>query len=57
MIQAKKVRGIQAAFKLFNRIMRVPGRGELTLVELRVRSPPSATHPFNPDPKLYTLPY
>ena len=38
--QAKKVRGIQAAFKLFNRIMRVPGRGELTLVELRVRPVP-----------------
>ena len=35
-MQAKKVRGIQTAFKLFNRIMRVPGRGELTLVELRV---------------------
>ena len=37
--QAKKVRGIQAAFKLFNRIMRVPGRGELTMVELRVSCP------------------
>ena len=37
MLQAKKVRGVQAAFKLFNRIMRVPGKGELTMVELRVR--------------------
>ncbi len=35
--QAKKVRGVQTAFRLFNRIMRVPGKGELTMVELRVR--------------------
>ena len=28
---------MQTAFRLFNRIMRVPGKGELTMVELRVR--------------------
>ncbi len=46
--QAKKVRGVQTAFRLFNRIMRVPGKGELTMVELRVRgdalsAPPCCT--------------
>ena len=40
--QAKKVRGVQTAFQLFNRIMRVPGKGELTMVELRVRPPACA---------------
>ena len=30
------MRGVQTAFRLFNRIMRVPGKGELTMVELRV---------------------
>lgn len=39
--QAKKVRGVQTAFRLFNRIMRVPGKGELTMVELRVRLSPT----------------
>lgn len=35
-MQAKKVKGVQAAFKVYNVAMRTPGRGELTMVELRV---------------------
>ena len=34
--QAKKVRGLQAAFQTFNSIMRRPGRGDLTFMELQV---------------------
>jgi hypothetical protein len=34
--QAKKVKGVQAAFKVYNIAMRTPGKGELTMVELRV---------------------
>ena len=36
--QAKKVKGLQAAFKVYNIALRTPGKGELTMVELRVRS-------------------
>ncbi len=36
-MQAKKVKGVQAAFKVYNIAMRTPGKGELTMVELRVR--------------------
>lgn len=36
--QAKKVKGLQAAFKVFNLAMRTPGKGELTMAELRVRA-------------------
>jgi hypothetical protein len=35
-LQAKKVKGVQAAFKVYNIAMRTPGKGELTMVELRV---------------------
>jgi len=41
MVQAKKVRRVQSAFELFNRMMQTPGKSELTLTELRVR-------PLNP---------
>lgn len=34
-LQAKKIRGLQAAFKVFNMAMRTPGKGELTMTELR----------------------
>jgi hypothetical protein len=34
-LQAKKVKGVQAAFKVYNIAMRTPGKGELTMVELR----------------------
>ena len=35
-MQAKKVRRVQSAFELFNRMMQTPGKSELTLTELRV---------------------
>ena len=38
MVQAKKVKRVQSAFELFNRMMQTPGKSELTLTELRVRS-------------------
>lgn len=34
-LQAKKVRRVQSAFELFNRMMQTPGKSELTLTELR----------------------
>mmetsp|Transcript_14126 Transcript_14126/g.42637 ORF Transcript_14126/g.42637 Transcript_14126/m.42637 type:complete len:847 (+) Transcript_14126:158-2698(+) len=34
-LQAKKIKGLQAAFKTFNLAMRTPGKGELTMAELR----------------------
>lgn len=37
-LQAKKVRRVQSAFELFNRMMQTPGKAELTLTELRVSS-------------------
>ena len=37
-VQAKKVKGVQAAFKVYNIAMHAPGKGELTMVELRVRA-------------------
>ncbi len=36
--QAKKIRGLQAAFKTFNSIMRRPGSGDITFLELQVCS-------------------
>lgn len=36
MVQAKKVKRVQSAFELFNRMMQTPGKSELTLTELRV---------------------
>ena len=30
------MKGVQAAFKVYNVAMRTPGKGELTMVELRV---------------------
>lgn len=35
-MQAKKVRNVQAAFKLFNSMMRRPGQGDITFLELQV---------------------
>lgn len=35
-LQAKKVRRVQSAFEMFNRMMQTPGKSELTLTELRV---------------------
>lgn len=35
-MQAKKVRRVQSAFEMFNRMMQTPGKAELTLTELRV---------------------
>ncbi len=34
--QAKKLRNLQSAFKLFNGMMRRPGKGDLTFLELQV---------------------
>lgn len=34
-LQAKKIRRVQSAFELFNRMMQTPGKSELTLTELR----------------------
>ena len=38
-MQAKKVRRVQSAFEMFNRMMQTPGKSELTLTELRVSQP------------------
>ncbi len=38
-MQAKKLRNVQAAFKLFNSMMRRPGKGDLTFLELQVMPP------------------
>ncbi|KAL3155667.1 hypothetical protein ABBQ32_012695 [Trebouxia sp. C0010 RCD-2024] len=34
-LQAKKIRRVQSAFDMFNRMMQTPGKAELTLTELR----------------------
>lgn len=39
LLQAKKVRRVQSAFEMFNRMMQTPGKSELTLTELRVCLP------------------
>jgi hypothetical protein len=36
-LQAKKLRNVQAAFKLFNSMMRRPGKGDVTFLELQVQ--------------------
>ena len=38
-MQAKKIRRVQSAFEMFNRMMQTPGKSELTLTELRVSIP------------------
>ena len=44
-MQAKKLRNVQSAFKIFNSMMRRPGKGDLTFLELQVMMPGHLTYP------------
>lgn len=40
-MQAKKIKNLKAAFKMFNNIQRRPGKGDITYMELQVKLPPA----------------